>query len=254
MGRDPEGPMDKELRFAAAFLLPLAVAGCVNGRSTTTLEAEDRSTFIPTLRVAADVGGRDAPRSQPHTSHAIELGLTGARGGDTQRLAASQNPVVFGNTTFAAGQDLRAEFDFRFAEIAYRYRHVFERTGLGVEGLAGLGYAQLGLTVTGTTQRAAERLRNGGLVLGVGGLWRIRPSTSLQLRGTGFGAGSSEGVTSASRIDLQIEQAIGRHGALRGGYAWWSVYSEREEEFGASTNSPIRVRFSGPTLGLELMF
>lgn len=246
--------MNKELRFLAALALIPFLAGCYS-RQTSNIDVVDRSTFIPTVRVTADLSDRPGPRSQAHTSHALELGLTGARGDDTLRLAPAQQPLVFGGQTFAAPQDVRAEFDFRFVELAYRYRHVFDRTGFGVEGLAGVGYAQLGLTLTGTTQRAAERLSNTGFVLGLGGIWRFRPTTSLQLRGTGFASGSDDDVSSATRFDLQLVQALGQHAAVRAGYATWSVRSDREtQDFSTSIDSPIRVRFSGPTLGLELMF
>ena len=62
-------------------------------------------------------------------------------------------------------------------------------------------------------------------------------------------------MSSVGRYEIQLEQALGRHAALRAGYAGWDVRSRREDdEFSSSNRSPIRVRFSGPTLGLMLSF
>jgi hypothetical protein len=118
----------------------------------------------------------------------------------------------------------------------------------------GPGYAQLGLTVAGVSQRAAERLRDGGVVVGLGAMLRFWGSTSVNFRATGFASGSTDGVTNAARYDVYLAQALGRYAGIRAGYSWWNVSSEREDDYGSSHLSPIRVRFSGPQLGLELMF
>ena len=246
--------MDKELRFFLAAAAVLVLGGCVSG-TTSQIDVHDSSIVIPTARVAIDFGERPGPPSQLHTSHALELGLSGAKGNDDMHLGAGQAPVVFGGEAFIAPQDLRAEFDFRFSELAYRFRYVSERRGLGVEALAGLAYAQMGLRLIGARQTAAERLDGGGVVVSLGGLLRLWPSGSLQLRGSAFGSTTSEGVSSVTRLDLQLAQALGRHASIRAGYAGWDVRSRREDDDLSSSNrSPIRVRFSGPTLGLELMF
>lgn len=245
--------MNKELRFAAAALLPL-LAGCA-GHTTSEIDAVDRSVLIPSVRVVADFGRGDVPPSSLHTSHALELGLSYARGSDTEQFDASQLRLNFGGQTFTPPQDLRYDFDLHFAELAYRYRHFFTGSRLGLEGVAGVGYADLGLTVSGATQRASERLRNGGLVLALGGLWGITSSTSLQTRATLFYSGSTEDVTGASRFEIHLAQAFGRNLTARAGYAAWNLRSDREGNSAFySSNSPIRVRFSGPSLGLELVF
>jgi hypothetical protein len=42
---------------------------------------------------------------------------------------------------------------------------------------------------------------------------------------------------------------------VRGGFTTWRVRSHREsQDFSSSNNSPISLRFSGPTVGLEVMF
>jgi hypothetical protein len=249
------------MKFSTAVLSGLliaGVAGCSTGPTTSELKVADRRTALPSARVAVDLAGADGPRSEPHTSHAVELGFTGARGSDKQTLAAGDKPVVFGGQSFNGPDQLRNEFHFGFVELAYRYRKFFGNSqSLGVEGLAGLGYAHLGLTVgsTTTTQRATANLGNAGGVLGVGGIWRFRPTTSLQVRLTGFGTGRNEGVTGASRFDVYVAQGLGRNAALRAGFASWTLRSEREaDDSSTSLKSPIRVRFSGPALGLDVMF
>src|SRR5207344_2773706 len=132
--------------FLAILALAVApfIAGCVSG-TTSNIDVNDGSTVIGTVRMSIDLGDRPGPRSHPHTSHAIELGLSGATGSDTMNLSAGQQPIVFGGETFLAPQEVRAEFDFRFAELAYRFRYLSENRGLGIETLVGLAQARLGM-------------------------------------------------------------------------------------------------------------
>ena len=100
------------LRVSAALAV-MALAACA-GPTTSDLTVTDHSTVIPSARVAVDIAGQAGPRSEPHGSHAIELGLTGSRGSDTQQLNSGDRPVVFGGQIFITPQQLRTEFDFRF--------------------------------------------------------------------------------------------------------------------------------------------
>src|SRR5678816_1399881 len=113
------GLLGRQIRTILALAGALYLAGCAGG-TTTNIDVNDTSTVIGTVRVSVDFGDRPGPRSQPHTSHALELGLSGATGSDTMQVTAGQQPIVFGGETFLAPQDVRAEFDFRFAELAYR--------------------------------------------------------------------------------------------------------------------------------------
>lgn len=243
----------KTLR-ACILAAAAALAGCAS-QSTSDISATDRSVFVPSGRIGIDISPRVEAPSRPHTGHGIELGASGGSGDDRQELAAGENPIVFAGRSFAAPEDFRHEFDFRFAEIAYRYRRFFGNGDFGIEGLGGLGFARLDLTLATATERVSERLDNAGLVGGFGVVWKFLPSTSVQSRITVFFSGKNESVTDAARFEVYLAQAIGRHAALRAGYAAWSVRSEREENDNLfSDNSPIRVRFAGPALGLELAF
>lgn len=241
-------------RTPFATLALAALAGCA-GPTTSDINLTDRSSFVPSARLSVDIPPRAESPSEPHSAHGIELGLSGGSGDDTQNLAPGQRPVVFGGQTFNAPSQLSHEFDFRFVELAYRYRRFFGAGDFGIEALGGLAYADLDLTIASATQRASENLGNRGIVGGFGIIWRFRPGTSLQSRITLFGSGENEGVTAASRFDAYVAQALGRNAALRAGFAAWNIRSEREaDDISTSSKSPIRVRFSGPALGLDLMF
>ena len=237
-----------------AILVVTALAGCAS-TSHSDLTISDRGTFIPSGRLSVDIAPRGESPSVPHTGHGIELGISGASGDDGQQIGTGALPLVFGGRTFAAPSDLRHEFDWRFAEIAYRYRHFFGAGTFGIEALGGLAYAELDLTTTSATQRASEKLGSGGLVGSFGIVWKFLPRTSLQSRLTLFASGETEDVTGAARWDVYVVQALGRHAALRGGFSGWGVTSQREDEdFTSSPNSRIRARFSGFALGLDVAF
>lgn len=241
------------LTVLAAALAAL-LTGCA-GINTSDIEAVDRGVFVPSGRVAIDISPQSESPSQPHTGHAIEIGVTGGEGSDKQQIGAGSDPVVFGGRTFNAPVELQHDFEFRFAEVVYRYRHFFGKGTFGIEALGGLGYAQLDMTVASPLQTGSEKLSGGGLVGAFGVVWSFRPSTSLQSRITLFASGQNEDVTSALRFDAYIVQAIGRYAALRAGYVSWGVRSARDaDDTSSSGKSPINVRFAGPALGLELMF
>ena len=68
------GPMGRPFRAILALAAAPLVAGCVSG-TTSSIDVNDSSTVIGTVRMSVDLGDRPGPRSRPHTSHAIELGL-----------------------------------------------------------------------------------------------------------------------------------------------------------------------------------
>lgn len=223
------------------------------------IKVDDTSTFLPSGRLGIDIApsGASTPLgpSVPHTGHGIEIGFTGTTGKDHQTRTAGAPPLVFGGQAFAAPNELNHEFDFRYLEIVYRYRHFFgAEGGFGIEGLGGLGFAEYELTITSPTQRASEKLSNGGLVAGFGIIWKFLPRTSLQSRLTVFGSGDEEGVTGAARWDLFVAQALGRHASVRAGLTSWGLASSREDDDFSTLNSLIRARFSGLAVGLELAF
>lgn len=219
------------------------------------IKVEDRGVFIPSVRLGVDILPRDESPAVPHTGHAFEFGATGASGEADQGRGLGAPTLVFGGQTFAAPVELHHDFDFRFYEAAYRYRHFFGSGQFGIEALGGVGYAEYELTTTSPLQRASQKLSSGGLVGGFGIVWKFLPQTSLQSRLTLFGSGENEGVTGAARWDVFVSQAIGRNVGLRLGLTSWSVVSSREDDDDfSSLNSRIDGRFSGVALGLEAAF
>jgi hypothetical protein len=231
--------------------LVVLAAGCAT--DTTNIAARDSGVFLPSGRISIDIAPEVSNPSVPHSGHGLELGASVARGEDRQQLNSGQDPVVFGGRTFNAPSALEHEFEFRFFEAAYRYRRFLGTSQkFGLEVLGGLANAKLDLTVSSPAQSAREDLGSGGLVGGFGLIWKFRPTTSLQSRLSLFASGDEDGVSNAQRVEVHFAQAIGRHASLRAGYADWKVDSDRD--FDTATRSPIRVRFSGFALGLDLMF
>lgn len=241
--------------IASLALAALAAPALADHRQ---MEMSD-GVFISSLRGTVDIWPRGAAQpSVPHTGHGIEIGLTGtSEGKDEQVRTSGEQPLAFGGRTFAAPTTIRYEFDFRYFELAYRYRHFFGASqAFGIEGLAGIGAAELNLTASTAAQSASERLNSGGLVFGAGIVWRFLPQTSLQSRITLFGSGDREGVTSAARLDVMVAHALARNVSLRGGLTSWGVVSQREDDevTTASPNSKIAAGLGGLALGLEVMF
>ena len=242
--------MKKAFALVAAALF--AVPAYANHRD---IEVED-NVFIPSARIGIDLAPRGEAPSVPHTGHGIEIGFTGTSGEDSQARTTGAPTLVFGGQAFASPTTLNYDFDFRFFELAYRYRHFFgaSRT-FGIEALGGVGYAELDLGVSSATQSAREKLQSGGLLGGFGIVWKFLPQTSLQSRITVFGTGDREGVSGAARFDVFVAQALGRHAAVRVGLTSWGLASQRDDDddFG-SFNSHIRAGFGGLALGLDLAF
>lgn len=244
--------MQSTVRPCLAAALALGLCACAGPGApppppATALNISDDNVFQPVLRGAVKFPeSRDAP-SDPHTGHAVEFGFTRGSGGSSQTLAS--NYVYFGGTQFNAPTTLTTDFTLTYLDMAYRFRAVDRDTGLGFEVLTGIAFADLDLRVSSPSRQASETLSSPGLQLGLGAMWRLRPGTSVQLRGSWFGSTDKTEVTQASRYDLSLVQALGRNAALRAGYSWWSLESERGD-----TVSPISVEFRGPVLGLEVMF
>ena len=227
------------------------LAGCAT--ETTNISVSDNGVFLPSGRMSIDISPEVSNPSVPHGGHGLELGASGGRGEDRQEINTGQDPVVFGGRTFNAPAALEHDFKFRFLEAAYRYRRFLGTSQrFGIEVLGGLARAELDLTVSSPAQSAREEMESPGIVGGFGLVWKLRPTTSLQSRLSLFASGDEDGVSNAQRFEVHVAQAIGRHASLRAGYADWKVDSDRD--FDTATRSPIRTRFSGFALGLDLMF
>jgi hypothetical protein len=243
------GTMKRSIIGALGALVGLTLAGCATTLPPTTIAVSDSGVFQPSVRVGWSISKVPGAPSDPQSSHGIEIGAMRASGDDTQSLAAGQGPVRIGGTTFNPGQTLRYEADLTYYDVTYRFRRFFGDGSFGIEALAGLAHAILDLTVSSATQRASESRSSTGIQGGVGGIWRLRPGTSLQARYTWFGSGDYDDSTTASSVEFSAAQALGRNIVVRGGYAVTKAKSERDYSL-----SRIEVELSGPLLRLELQF
>jgi hypothetical protein len=239
------------MRLLLAFVAATLVSGVAHAQGD--IEATELGAFIPSLRLSVNIGAAEGP-VLPRSEHAIEAGISGGSGEDEQNLGER---AQFGGRSFPTGTTLRHEFDFRFAEVAYRYQRFFgDSRAFGMELLGGVGFAEFEFSTRSTTQSASEKMSNVGLVGGIGVVWRFRPSASLQSRLTLFGSGDSDGVTGAARFDLHVAWAFTRNFGVRAGVANWGIVSERSGANGAGTTGDSRIiaGMGGLSLGLDLMF
>lgn len=230
--------------FAAAALLLLGGCGSTP-IATTPIEIRDQRSFVPNLKASFNFGkGVDTP-SRPQDGHSIEVEVTGAKGSDTQTLGASESPVIVGGQTFTPPQQLRHDFKFQYTDIAWRWRKFFGGGAVGLEALAGLGYAGVQLSTSAAAPlRASESFYTRGVQGGLGLVWRSEAGTSVQLRVIEF-LPLRSGLTGVSRGEVYLNQALTNHITARIGYTGWQVDRETSTD-----SSDIRLRFSGPSLGL----
>ena len=228
------------LALGAAILL--ALGGC---ETTTRIEARDQRTFVPTLKASFNFGkGVDAP-SRPQDGHSVEIEATGAKGSGAQTLGSNDSIVLGGQTFTPPPQQLRHDFSFRYADIAWRWRRFFGGGAAGLEFLAGLGYSGVELSTSSAALQASQGFYTRGVQGGMGFIWRSDAGTSLQLRVTEF-ASLRSGVSRASRAEVFLNQALASHVTARIGYTGWEVEGET-----LSSSSDFRLRFSGPSVGLQ---
>ena len=126
------------LHFLGGLFMVLAVSGCM---STSKVVADDQHVFIPSLRAAVSLEDDKRPAAEPQTGRTIEFGFAKAKGGGDQFLAPGQSPITLNNTTFIAPQQMRNNFDFNYAEAAFRWRKFFRERSLGIEVAGGVGRA-----------------------------------------------------------------------------------------------------------------
>ena len=240
--------------------LPIAVLAaalaCGSALAQSDIEVIERGVVVPSVRLGIDIAGEATSLGPavPHSGHGIEIGVSGASAEDDQHLDPGE-VVVFGGRVFGASGTLSHSADFRFLEVAYRYRRFFGASGaFGIEALGGLGHAELELTTTSPLQSSSDTVSSSGLVGAFGIVWKFLPATSLQSRITLFGSGDREGVTGAVRLDVHVAHALARHVALRAGLVGWGIVSQRADDDDNSLNSPIVAGFSGLSLGLDVAF
>jgi hypothetical protein len=232
-------------QYSGSALLVAALAGC--GTGNTTIDVDDHNAFIPSARVTVPLSTQQQPPSEAQSGHALEIGYTQTKGSGSQSLAPGQDTIRFGGQTFTPPRELRYEFDYKHAELHYRYRKFLSTSpNLGFEVLGGVVNSRLNLSAASSGQGAHEKLSSAGISGGVGAIWKLRPATSLQARYSIFAASETRG----NRTELSAVQALGANASIRGGYTWWYLRADPIFESG----SDVAVRFRGPAVALDVMF
>lgn len=232
-------------------LIPLlATAALLGGcaASTTRIDARDGSVVLPSLRASFNFGQSSEAASSPRDGHAVELEGFRAKGSDNQTLPTGALPVVLGGQSFTAPAQLKHDFRFSYGDVAWRWRKFFGGGAVGMDVTAGVGFTDLDLRTASATQQAARTYSTHGPQGGVGLLWRIQPGTSLQARIIEF-ASADQGVDRLRRGEVVVAQAFGPYVSGRVGWAAWDVRGQI-----VNGDSDFRLRFSGPTLGLQFDF
>jgi len=198
----------------------------------TTLNVDDTSV-VPALRVEMNSAG----------SFSFEGGFSTASGDSTQDVGAGDRVSMGGIPAFGPRQ-LSNEATLRQLDAFVRWS-----TGAApwtLELLGGLSFVHYefnaGIVSNSGTPAAA--------VVGVGGLYRLRPQTSLHARYLiGKGVSSYTEDVSLDRLELAVVQSLSKNISARLGYTVLDVTVAPSEP-----NSELHMRFRGPMLGIDFSF
>lgn len=219
------------MKTALLAVLVLAASGSAAARDSS-LNVDDTSV-VPALRVEINSSG----------SFAFEGAFSTASGDSKQDVGVGERVSMGGIPAFGPRQ-LSNEATLRQLDAFVRWRTAPNPWAL--ELLGGLSFVHYefnaGIVSNSGTPTAA--------VLGVGGLWRMRPQTSLHARYLlGRGISSYTEDVNLDRLELAIVQTLSKNFAVRLGYTVWDVTVAPSEP-----NSELHMRFRGPMLGLDISF
>ena len=216
---------------ACLFVVALVASMSAYARDTS-LNVDDTSV-VPALRVEMNSSG----------SFSFEGGFSTASGDSKQDVAAGDR-VSMGNIPAPGPRQLSNEATLRQLDAFVRWR-----TGSApwtLELLGGLSFVHYefnaGIVSNSGTPTAA--------VFGVGGLYRLRPQTSLHARYLlGKGVSSYTEDVSLDRLELAVVQSLSKSISARLGDTVWDVTVAPTEP-----NSELHMRFRGPMLGIDFSF
>lgn len=243
------------MKRLAAVICAALLVGCQSGGppSPTTIVASDQTVFVPTVRITSEATEDERDPSDVGRGGAFEFNYFYGRGGDTQQVGASDQPIKLGGVNFRGPQEVQHDFTLHWYEVNARGR-IFSTSPdrvFGVDFLIGGAFPRLDFRVSTPTQQAAESFGRFGVTTGVGVLLRPQPGTSLQGRYSYYrGLGEQDDLQNATRGELYIAQALTRNIVVRAGYTDWSMHIAR----GSANASDLNVKMRGPSLGFEFVF
>lgn len=221
-------------------VLLFAAAASAAARDTT-LNVDD-SNGLPMARMEIGTAS-SAPPNEPRGGFAFELTVSGGSGDSRQDVGAGQR-VSMGGIQVPGPQQISNKATLRQLDALVRWRTASEPWLLELLG----GLSAVHYTFNSGFFRTDGQPVAG--VLGVGGLWRVRPRTTLQARYlVGKGVSSYTEDVGLDRFELAVVQAFAKNFALRAGYTVWDTTIKPAEP-----NSELHLRLRGPMVGLDISF
>ena len=239
---------------AAILIAACGLGACGNLPPAAVLkpiEVRDPNTTIPSARLSWYPQGFDtAPRS---LNWGVELEYARGAGRSDQQLAGNEY-VSLGGNNLQGPQEVHHRAELRYGHLGVTGSQRFggRASSLEVEWLAGLGAAEFTLVsqsrIAGSPTLSARQGLS-GVALGVGPRWSITNELALEGRLQVLHLGPSFGET-LWYPEVAVRYRPAKALALRMGYS--SMSYEPSKLNGG--DSAVRIRISGPFLGLHLIF
>jgi hypothetical protein len=230
------------IKIIMLVLITTLLSGC--GSAYQVVNLQDH-VLLPSARISRRIASidRNADPSEVQSGLTAELGASSISGGDTIAIVGTSR---LGEVTFAAPQDIDTEFDLKTIDASIRWRQFYGGESLGFDVFTGFGYADLVVKAASPTAQVEETLSSPTLRVGLGGFWRIVPSTSLEATATFLATNRS--FDHISGYDIKVVRTLGPHAAIHGGYSTWQLQSI------GRNRSTIDLKFSGPAMGVDVKF
>jgi len=206
---------------------------------------------IPSARLTwYPQGFETAPRS---LNWGVELEYARGTGRNDQRLASNEY-ISLGGNNLQGPQEVHHRAELRYGHLGVTGSQRFggRASSLEIEWLAGLGAAEFTLVsqsrIAGSPALSARQGLS-GVTLGVGPRWNITNELALEGRLQVLHLGPSFGET-LWYPEIAVRYRPAKAVALRMGYSSMSFDPSKQN----GGDSAVRVRISGPFLGLHLVF
>ena len=239
---------------AAILIAACGLGACGNLPPAPVLqpiEVRDAYTAIPSARLSwYPQGFATAPRS---LNWGVELEYARGTGRSDQTLGSNDFISLAGNN-LQGPQEVHHHADLRYGHLGVTGSQRFggRVSPLELEWVAGMGFAKLDFVsqspIAGSPTLSA-RQEFSGVAFGVGPRWNITEEVALEgrLQVLHFWPSSDEKLWYP---EIAVRYRPAKAVALRAGYSSMSFDPSKQN----GGDSAIRVRISGPFLGLHLLF